>query len=152
MTNPGSGHGQHLAGQRVKARAKSGPFGNTRALIRIRRSSKSWFAARAALAMFAVVVQTMLPFVLAADIAATANATPICHVPSGDQEKRHQPNPANACPICTALAATIAAPAPTASPIPLPRVGVARRTVALHEKTADISLPCSYRSRAPPVA
>jgi hypothetical protein len=102
--------------------------------------------------MFAVVVQTMLPFVLAADIAATANATPICRVPSGDEQKNHQPNPANACPICAALAATIAAPAPLAPPIPLPHIVVARRTVALHEKAADITRPCSYRSRAPPLA
>jgi hypothetical protein len=102
--------------------------------------------------MFAVVVQTMLPFLLAADIAAAANATPICHVPSGDGQRNHQPNPANTCPICTALAATIAAPAPSAPPIPLPDIVVARLTVALHEKAADISLPRSYRSRAPPIA
>jgi hypothetical protein len=102
--------------------------------------------------MFAIVVQTMLPFVLAADIAAAADATPICQAPTGDEQKNHQPDPFNSCPICTALAATIAAPAPMAPPIPVPQVVVTRLTVALHEKAADISLPRSYRSRAPPIA
>jgi hypothetical protein len=121
-------------------------------LIRIWRSSKSWFTASAALAMFAIVVQTMLPFVLAADIAAAANTAPICHVPSGDEQKNHQPTPANACPICTALAATNAAPTPLAPPIPLPQIVVIRPTVGRHGEPADISFPRSYRSRAPPLA
>lgn len=114
---------------------------------------RSWFTARAALAMFAIVVQTMLPFVLAADIAAAADATPICHASTtGDEQKNHQPNPANACPICTALAATATATAPTPPAIPLPQIVVTRPAIASHETAADISLPRSYRSRAPPVA
>ena len=115
-------------------------------------SPSRWFLFGAALAMFAVVVQTMLPFVLAADIAAAANPASICHFPPGDPQKSHQPSPANACPICAALAATIAAPETTAPPIPLPQIVFARPTVARHEKAADIFLPCPYRSRAPPAA
>ncbi len=117
--------------------------------MRIRRH---WFTASAALAMFAAVVQTMLPLVLAADIAAAATATPICHVPSGDEQKNQQPGPAKSCPICTALAATVAATAPAPPAIPLPRIVVARLPLALHEIAADISVPASYRSRAPPLA
>ena len=111
-----------------------------------------WFKVRTALAMFAIVVQTMVPFVLAADIVAVTNATPICHVPTGDEQKNHQPGPAKSCPICAALAATIAAPAATAPPIPLPRIQIARPAVALHDDAPDIALAVSYRSRAPPVA
>lgn len=111
-----------------------------------------WFTVRTALAMFAITVQTMLPFVLAADIAAAANGTPICHVPTGDEQKNHQPGPAKSCPICAALAATIAAPAATAPPIPLPQIVVARVAIAPHETAADISLPRPYLSRAPPLA
>jgi hypothetical protein len=110
-----------------------------------------WFTVRTALAMFAIVVQTMVPFVLAADIVAVTNATPICHVPTGD-EQNHQPGPAKSCPICAALAATIAAPAATAPPIPLPRIQIARPALALHDEALDIALAVSYRSRAPPVA
>ncbi len=113
---------------------------------------RSWFTARATLAMFAIVVQIMLPFVLAADIAAAANAAPICHVPTGDEQKNHQPNPANACPICTALAATIAATAPSPPAIPLPRIVVAGAMVIPQEDSAAISIVISYRSRAPPLA
>lgn len=102
--------------------------------------------------MFAIVVQTMLPFVLAADIAVAANATPICHVPTGDEQQNHQPGPAKSCPICAALAATIAAPAATTPPIPLPRIQITRPTVVLHDDASDISVAVSYRSRAPPVA
>lgn len=118
------------------------------------RSQRSfyWFTARAALAMFAIVVQTMLPFVLATDIAAAANTTPICHVPTGDEQKNHQPNPANTCPICTALAATIAVTTPTPPTISLPGIGGARLPVAVRHEAADISVPYSYRSRAPPMA
>ena len=102
--------------------------------------------------MFAVVVQIMLPFVLAADLAAAADATPICHTPAGDDQKDHRQNPANACPICIALAATLAATAPAPPPTPLPRLAVALLVVTVHEEAADISVPPSYRSRAPPVA
>ncbi len=116
------------------------------------RIGRHWFMARAALAMFATVVQTMLPFVLAADIAAAANATPICHVPSDDEQKNHRPHPANSCPICTALAATVAATAPAAPAIPLPPTTVTRVAVAVAHDTAAISVPSSYRSRAPPLA
>ena len=112
---------------------------------------RSWFTARAALAMFAIVVQTMLPFVLAADIAAAANATPICHVPTGDGQN-HRQSPAKSCPICAALAATIAAPAPMTPPVPLPRFLIIRVAVALHEEAADVAVLSSYRSRAPPIA
>jgi hypothetical protein len=37
--------------------------------------------------MFAMVVQALTPMALAVDILAAANATPICHLPSGDAPK-----------------------------------------------------------------
>jgi hypothetical protein len=149
LTKTRSGYGQTVEGMRgtlpVSHRFR------TSAVSSCLRNSY-WFTARAALAMFAIVVQIMLPFVLAADIAASANATPICHVPNGEDQKDHQQNPANSCPICAALAATVVATPPALPPIPLLRLGVARKALALYEDGADISYPTPYRSRAPPIA
>lgn len=103
--------------------------------------------------MFAIVVQTLLPFVLAGAIVGTADATPICHAGSGDDHnKSGQSNPANTCPICTALAASAAittAPPPT---IPLPLASVRPVEPNISQVSAEASLPASYHSRAPPLA
>jgi hypothetical protein len=113
----------------------------------------SWFTLRAALAMFAVVVQTLLPFVLAGAIAGAAGATPICHASTPGERHDHQPvPPAKSCPICAALAAAIAAPASPPLPFPLPRVAIIRTAAAAHAGAADIATSHAYRSRAPPLA
>jgi hypothetical protein len=119
--------------------------------MRIGRRS-SWFTARAMLAMFAIVVQALLPFVVAADIAAAAGAPPICHVPSGDHHKSGQPNPVNSCPICTALAAAGAITSPTPPAIPVPRFIYAAIPVSAAQNPPDLPLATSYHSRAPPAA
>jgi hypothetical protein len=118
----------------------------------MRHRQPLWFVSRAALAMFAIVVQTLLPFVIAADIAAAAGAPPICAVPSGDRHDNNRHDSGGTCPICAALAAaaTVTTPAPPA--LPLPRFVVAVAPVAPSHPTPERHFSLSYRSRAPPVA
>ena len=118
----------------------------------MRHRRHRWFLSRAALAMFAVVVQTLLPFVLAAAIAGAAGATPICHAGSDTGHKSGQPNPASTCPICTALAASAAIAAPAPPALPLPQAIVTRAAPEIATVFTDPSAPASYRSRAPPQA
>lgn len=107
---------------------------------------------RAALAMFAVSVQTLLPLVLAADIAAAASAPPICSVPAGGRHDPGRHDPGGACPICAALAATGAIAAPSPPTLPLPRFAGADAPAAVAQVAPAIHFTASYRSRAPPVA
>jgi hypothetical protein len=119
----------------------------------MRHRRHGWFLLRAALAMFAIVVQTLLPFVLAAAIAADSDATPICHVATGDRhDKSGQPNPEHPCPICTALAASAVVTTPTPPAMPLPQSAIDPVEPALLQISAAAPLPASYRSRAPPQA
>jgi hypothetical protein len=119
----------------------------------MRHRRHGWFVSRAALAMFAIVVQTLLPFVLAAAIAGTADATPICHVaPRNGHDKGRQPDPGHPCPICTALAASALVTTPTLAAIPLPQASIRRVAPSPSRVSVETSLPASYRSRAPPQA
>ena len=102
--------------------------------------------------MFAMTVQILLPFVLAADIEAAANTVPICHVPSGGEHKGGQPNPATSCPICAALAATAAVTTPAPPAIPPPRVAVAPLPPPTLQHAPSLLFTTAYRSRAPPIA
>ncbi|HEX4112935.1 MAG TPA: DUF2946 family protein [Stellaceae bacterium] len=101
--------------------------------------------------MFAIVVQTLLPFVVAADITATAGAPPICSGPSGDRRDNDRHDSGRPCPICAALAAatTITTPAPPA--LPLPRFAGAVIAVAASQAAPDLHPVPYYRSRAPPI-
>lgn len=119
--------------------------------MRIGRRS-SWLVTRTALALAAMTVQLLLPFVLAADIAAAAETMPICHVPSGDDHKGGQPNPATSCPICAALAAAAVVTATAPPAIPLPRVAVVSPPAPAPYFAPTILLAVAYRSRAPPHA
>jgi hypothetical protein len=106
---------------------------------------------RAGLAMAALLVQALLPFVIATNIAAAADSFPICHSSTSDEHKGGQPNPANSCPICIALAASVAITLPAPPAIPLPHFTVAVTPSIAAYEAAEISLPTLYRSRAPPV-
>ncbi|HEY5211147.1 MAG TPA: DUF2946 family protein [Stellaceae bacterium] len=119
--------------------------------MRIGRRS-SWFLSRAALATFAIVVQILSPFVVAAGIAAAANAPPICSVPSGDHRTDRPHDSGGACPICVALAATAAVMASIPPAIPLPRLARIIAPVAVAHTAPDHELATAYRSRAPPIA
>lgn len=102
--------------------------------------------------MFAIVVQSLLPFVLAGAIGAAAAAAPICHAGSDAGHRGGQPNPSPACPICTALAATVAVTTPTPPTLPLPQTSSSPAGPPVAHVSAETSRPASYRSRAPPLA
>jgi hypothetical protein len=119
----------------------------------MRHRRHGWFVSRAALAMFAIVVQTLLPFVLAAAIVGSADATPICHVaPGNGHDKGRQPDPGHPCPICTALAASALVTTPTLAAIPLPQTSIRPVEPTISQVSAETSRSASYRSRAPPRA
>lgn len=108
--------------------------------------------------MFAIVVQTLIPFVVAADIAAkTASAIPICSVVhtqdlAGGSHRPSHHDGGGTCPICAALAAATAITTPAPVAVPLPRQTAATVPITISETAPDIFLPPSYRSRAPPIA
>jgi hypothetical protein len=106
---------------------------------------------RAGLAMAALALQALIPFVIAAHVAAGADAFPICHSSTSDEHKSGQPNPVNSCPICIALAASVAVTLPAPPALPLPHFTVAVTPALAAHEAAEISLPTPYRSRAPPV-
>jgi hypothetical protein len=106
---------------------------------------------RAAFAAFAIVVQTLLPFVIAADIAA-AGAPPICSVPSGGSHDNHRHEGGGTCPICAALATAATITTPEPPPLPLPRFVAAVMPIAAPQAASDPHFAASYRSRAPPIA
>jgi hypothetical protein len=118
--------------------------------MRIRRSR--WFVMRAAIATFAIVVQALIPVVVAAEIAAAAGAPPICSVPAGGDHRGDHHSPSGTCSICTALAAASAVTAPAPPAVPLPRLTATSLPAAVTIDAAEIALPTFYRSRAPPLA
>ena len=100
--------------------------------------------------MFALVVQALIPFMLAMEIGGAANAPPICG--SASDHNGNQPKSADSCPICVALAATAAVTASTPPAIPLPRLARIIAPVAVAHTAPDHALATAYRSRAPPIA
>lgn len=118
------------------------------------------FALCTGVAILAILVQALIPLLLAAEIdAADAGSPPICSVadhiadgpnsgPSGD---RHKSGGIGVCPICVTLHASIAVITPMAAVLPLPSqagsIGVAPRP----QRVPVALAAASYRSRAPPV-
>jgi hypothetical protein len=119
------------------------------------RHPSRWFVTRLSLAMVAVVIQALLPFVIAADII-VADAPPICSIASADNRDHHRPDhhrdSGGTCPICAALAAAAAIATPTTPIIPPPRFAGTMVSIAVARVGPDLDLPTSYRSRAPPLA
>jgi len=119
-----------------------------------------WFVLQARTAIVAILVQALIPFLVAAEIdTAVAGGLPICSVanltshepnsdPAGDQ---HKSGGIGACPICMALHASIAAAVPIAAALPLPTQAVSLDTAHWQQRIPLVFVAASYRSRAPPI-
>jgi Protein of unknown function (DUF2946) len=119
-----------------------------------------WFVLRTRIALFAIFVQALIPFVLAAEIArAEADTLPICSATnqatdssnSGPAGSHHRSGGLAACPICTALHASPAFTSPGI--VPVPALGSALSLIRRHttQFAPEPAFAASYRSRAPPV-
>ena len=120
-----------------------------------RRPRSFGFALRVALAIVAMAVETLIPLVVAGDIAAVqANALPVCSAagqapPTGD--RHHQPNAGGTSPICAALAAAAAITTPAAIPLPAPLGWRLIRPPVLASAGSFRAAPLSYDARGPPL-
>lgn len=115
------------------------------------------------LAFLALAIQTLLPFLVASEIAlasspAFAETTVICSAsgpsttPAGSPANHaaHHGLAAHACPLCIALASSQAFAAAPSVALPLPQgnpVAIAHSTVTLRTGAAPAA---SYNPRAPP--
>ncbi len=117
------------------------------------------------LGLLALAVQVCLPLLIAAEIrAATAAApslslalaaVPICHAAdeqtsgpgTGQPPDRHD---RAGCPICTALAASLAFTAAVAPALPVPQGCAIALRVAASAPALSPRFAAAYRSRAPP--
>jgi len=130
----------------------------------IARHRKSWLGLGASLGILALVVQALLPNIVAAEIdladgdsggifdncPLAAHDTDRDRDAPGDSHHHHHDGDCGLCPICLALLASTAFAAPAAINVPVP-VSSALYVVAPHEFTApDLPSLTSYRSRAPP--
>jgi hypothetical protein len=119
-----------------------------------------WFVLRARIAIVAILIQALVPFLVAAEIdSAVAGGLPICsvakelnHEPTSDPAAdQHKSGGIGTCPICTALHASVAAVTPIAAALPLPSeagsLGAARR----QQRILLVLAVTPYRSRAPPI-
>ena len=120
-----------------------------------RRTRSFGFALRVALAIVAMAVETLIPLVVAGDIAAVqANALPVCSaaghasLPADDSGKHR---PAGTSPICAALAAAAAMTTPAAIPLPAPLGWRLIRPPVLASAGSFRAAPLSYDARGPPL-
>jgi hypothetical protein len=134
--------------------------------MRVRNWRGKFWAAR--LGLLALVLNALVPVHLAFDLAEAFEPAHRCgaHAEVGDAERSllallsghrdadgqsDEHHKHHACPVCSALGslAGLAAPSPTALPVPLP-TGL-RATLSVIEGES-FGTPAAYRSRAPPSA
>lgn len=135
--------------------------------MRLARIPSAWFRARAALAIFALLIQAMVPNIVAAEIALAGERADgifanclFGHVEEdadhdedsadGSHRHHHDHGDCGLCPICLAL---LASPAFASTAAPVAPVPTRRFAYQLHlpEPIAPtIAGAVSYRSRAPP--
>ena len=116
------------------------------------RIRSQWFGVRTALALISVLAQAAIPLLIAAEIAAASNATPICSAATAGDHKSGPQNPGHTCPICAAMAASAAVTATAPPALPPPRVVVTRIVASLPQDAPAFVFAAAYRSRAPPQA
>src|SRR6185437_3775629 len=117
----------------------------------MRTGRRSWYLARA-LALAAMVAQAAIPLLIAAEIAAASNATPICSAATAGDHKSGPQNPGHTCPICAAMAASAAVTATASPALPLPRVVATRRRKPNHSSEIFSRFRRSYPADANAIA
>jgi hypothetical protein len=105
--------------------------------------------------MAAMAVQSLLPFLLAADIQAVdRGAVPICGADfgsrSGPSGGDHRPGGIGGCPICVALHANLAFAKPLPPVLPAPSPAQSIVETGAQQAAPEFALALCYRSRAPP--
>lgn len=122
------------------------------------RLRSRWFGLATTIAMFAIGVQALIPFVLAGDIAAVdAGAFPICSAdrsPGAPADRNHhpdQPHSGGTCPICAALAAAMAVTTPAAIALPVP-LGWRKVAMVATGGVGEVrATRTAFKARAPPL-
>ena len=123
-------------------------------------------AVAACLGLFALLVQTLVPLLIAGEIAVAAKAgdhsvlefCPYGHLhradppgAPGDADKHHSDH-GDLCPICLALHASPVFTAPVVAALPLPVVRAGAPLVLPQRGVPHLITVAGYRSRAPPNA
>jgi hypothetical protein len=122
-----------------------------------RRAVAAW------LGLFALVLQTLVPLLVAGEIADAAKAGdhsvfelclfghlhqgPPAGAPGGD---RHSGDAGDLCPLCVALHASPVFTTPTVAALPLPAVQAIGTPLPPHQRSAGRIASAASRSRAPP--